>query len=59
MASRFFDWEAIFVDDGYFDEEPSNLDKIASKDNKVKVIHKAVGDTVTARNVGLDTASGK
>lgn len=60
IASQSFkDWEAIFVDDGSFDDSPSILDGIAASDSKVTVIHKENGGTATARNAGLDAASGR
>lgn len=60
IASQSFkDWEAIFVDDGSFDDSPSILDGIATSDSKVTVIHKENGGTATARNAGLDAASGR
>lgn len=58
-SQSFSDWEAIFVDDGSVDDSPSILDGISSSDSKVRVIHKANGGTATARNAGLDVASGK
>jgi|GEM_PF-938757 len=57
-SQSFTDWEAIFVDDGSVDESPAILDNISCSDSKVKVIHKANGGTATARNAGLDIASG-
>ncbi len=58
-SQSYSDWEAVFVDDGSTDKGPSILDEIASEDTKVKVIHKANGGTATARNAGLDVASGE
>ncbi len=58
-SQSFTDWEAIFVDDGSFDESPSILDEVSSSDPRVAVIHKANGGTATARNAGLDVASGQ
>ncbi len=60
IASQTFkNWEAIFVDDGSRDNSPAILDEIADSDNKVSIIHKTNGGTATARNAGLDVATGK
>ena len=60
IASQSYkDWEAIFVDDGSVDGSPSILDELSSTNPQVKVIHKPNGGTATARNAGLDIASGK
>ncbi len=60
IASQSFkDWEAIFVDDGSKDNSPTILDEIAKENSKVSVIHKTNGGTATARNAGLEKASGK
>lgn len=60
IASQSFkNWEAIFVDDGSTDNSPTILDNIADIDSKVKVIHKTNGGTATARNTGLDIATGQ
>ena len=50
--------EVILIDDGSPDKCPELCDEWASKDNRVKVIHKENGGLSDARNVGLDIASG-
>ena len=59
LSQTFADFELILVNDG----SPDNCDKIcdeyASKDNRVKVIHKKNGGVSEARNVGLDAATGE
>ncbi|MBE5828522.1 MAG: glycosyltransferase [Butyrivibrio sp.] len=57
-SQSFTDWEAIFVDDGSIDDSPIILDDISNLDSKVRVIHKTNGGTASARNAGLDVASG-
>lgn len=51
--------EIILVDDGSTDETAVLLDAEASKDPRVRVIHKKNGGLGSARNAGLDAASGE
>ena len=53
------DLEIILVDDGSTDKSGEICDGFAAKDPRVKVIHKANGGVSSARNAGLDAASGK
>ena len=50
--------EFILIDDGSTDSSSEICDKYATQDNRIKVIHKANGGVSSARNVGLDVASG-
>lgn len=50
--------EIILVDDGSPDKCPEICDEYAKKDNRVKVIHKQNGGLASARNAGLDMATG-
>ena len=50
--------EIILVDDGSPDGCPQICDDYAAKDTRVKVIHKENGGLSSARNAGLDIASG-
>ena len=50
--------EIILVDDGSPDHCPAMCDTWASKDDRIKVIHKRNGGLSDARNVGLEAASG-
>ena len=49
----------ILVDDGSPDNCPKICDEYASRDNRIKVIHKENGGVSSARNVGLDNVSGE
>ena len=51
--------EIILVDDGSPDRCPEICDLYASKDSRIKVIHKENGGLVSARKAGLLSATGK
>ncbi|HIW85509.1 MAG TPA: glycosyltransferase [Candidatus Eubacterium faecipullorum] len=50
--------EIILVDDGSPDNGPAMCDEWAKKDERIKVIHKINGGLSSARNAGLDSATG-
>ena len=50
--------EIICVDDGSTDESPSILAEYASRDGRIKIIHKQNGGLVSARKVGVSAANG-
>ena len=51
--------EIILVDDGSTDESPKICEKWAEKDKRIRVIHKNNGGVSSARNTGLDAATGE
>lgn len=51
--------EIILVDDGSKDSSGNICDEYSKMDNRIKVIHKENGGLSSARNVGLDIATGK
>lgn len=53
------DIEIIMVDDGSPDRCPKICDNYATKDGRIKVIHKKNGGLGFARNSGLDIATGE
>lgn len=53
------DIEIILVDDGSPDCCPKICDEYATKDNRIKVLHKKNGGLSDARNAGLALASGE
>lgn len=50
--------EIILVDDGSPDKSADVIDRLAPTENRIKVIHKENGGVSSARNVGIDAASG-
>lgn len=59
MEQEYRDIEIIPVDDGSPDNTPIILDKLASEDPRIHVIHKQNAGVSAARNSGLDLARGK
>lgn len=53
------DIEIICVDDGSTDNSGKILDEYASRDNRIRVIHKENGGYGKAMNIGLDNATGE
>lgn len=51
--------EIILVDDGSTDSCPMLCDSLASKDSRIKVIHKPNGGLSDARNAGLEIFTGE
>lgn len=58
QAQTYSNIEIILVDDGSPDRCPVLCDDFAMKDNRIKVIHKKNGGLSSARNCGLNAASG-
>ena len=53
------DFELILIDDGSPDRSGEICDEYAEKDQRIKVIHKPNGGVSSARNAGLDAATGE
>lgn len=53
------DLEVILVDDGSPDRCPQICDELALTDERIKVIHKTNGGLSSARNAGIEIASGE
>lgn len=54
LSQSYNDWELILVDDGSPDKCGEICDEYASKDERIKVIHKENGGQSSARNAALD-----
>lgn len=59
LSQTFKDFELILVNDGSKDSSPAICDEYAEKDSRVKVIHKENGGQSTARNMGIEKATGE
>lgn len=59
LAQSYKNLEVILVDDGSPDNCPQICDAYVSKDTRIKVVHKKNGGLSSARNAGLDIATGE
>lgn len=59
LAQTHSNFELILVDDGSPDSCPEICDEYASKDDRVKVIHKANGGLMSTRKAGASVAVGQ
>lgn len=58
LSQTYEEYEIILVDDGSPDDCPALCDKLVSEDARIRVIHKQNGGLSSARNEGLNCASG-
>ena len=58
QAQTYRNLEILLVDDGSTDQSGAICEHYASEDSRIRVIHKQNGGSSSARNVGLDAASG-
>ncbi|MCR5253492.1 MAG: glycosyltransferase [Treponema sp.] len=59
ISQSYTNLEILLIDDGSTDGSGKICDSYAQKDNRIKVIHKINGGLSSARNLGLDNASGE
>lgn len=59
VQQTYSDLEIILVDDGSPDGCPAICDRWAEKDDRIQVIHKENGGVSSARNAGLEVATGQ
>lgn len=58
LSQSFADIELLLIDDGSTDNSGKICDEYATKDHRVRVLHKENGGVSCARNLGLDKAQG-
>lgn len=59
LNQTYSDIEVILVDDGSTDHSGNICDEYAEMDSRIKVIHKKNGGVSSARNTGIEVASGE
>ena len=59
LNQTYSDVEVILVDDGSTDQSGNICDEYAKMDSRIKVIHKKNGGVSSARNAGIEVASGE
>lgn len=59
IAQAYTDFEVLLVDDGSLDSSGMICDDYASRDSRIRVIHKRNEGVSSARQTGLDAAKGK
>lgn len=59
LNQTFEDFEVLCINDGSKDNSLAILNEFSKKDDRIKVINKENGGCGSARNMGLDLASGK
>ena len=59
LTQTYENFEVLLVDDGSTDSSGDICDAYAKTDRRFKVIHKENGGVSSARNLGLDVASGE
>lgn len=59
LSQSYCSFELLLIDDGSTDESGAICDEYAKKDSRIRVFHKENGGVSSARNLGLDHASGE
>lgn len=59
LNQTFTDFEVLLINDGSKDKSGSICDSYIIKDNRIKVYHKKNGGVSSARNLGLENATGE
>jgi glycosyltransferase involved in cell wall biosynthesis len=59
IAQTYRNLEILLVDDGGKDKSGEICDRYAAQDDRIRVIHKPNGGAASARNAGLDVATGE
>lgn len=58
LSQTFLDFELLLIDDGSKDSSGEICDEYVANDSRVRVIHKENGGLSSARNAGIELASG-
>lgn len=58
-AQTYTNLEILLVDDGSTDNSGKLCDSLAQKDNRIRVFHKPNGGSSSARNLGIESATGE
>lgn len=58
LSQSYSNLEVLLIDDGSPDNCPAMCDRFAAADKRVRVFHKTNGGASSARNVGLENATG-
>ena len=59
LSQNSLDYELLLIDDGSQDQSGKICDEYASQDCRVRVFHKQNGGVSSARNLGIDKATGE
>lgn len=59
LNQTFHDWELLLVDDGSTDKSGEICDEYATKDDRIRGLHKSNGGVSSARNYGIRHSRGK
>lgn len=59
LRQSFSDFELLLIDDGSTDESGKICDRFAEGDNRITVVHQQNSGAASAKNVGIDMATGE
>lgn len=59
LNQSYSNWELLLVDDGSTDDTSKVCDQFAEQDSRIKVFHKGNGGLGSARNLGIEQATGE
>lgn len=58
LSQSYVKWELLLIDDGSSDDSGKICDSYSMKDDRIRTIHKPNGGVGSARNLGIEQASG-